>query len=179
MSKLAGRMTYLGFGVLMGSSTIIGYNAYFGSEFNSTNTLQILIAALTAVTGCMSAYAAHQAATITRKTHDNAEKQHRIRVRSAKNVIKQTLNILQDPAFNRSKPLILDNIESYAMSCQVIEFALIEPMGDKQNMALWQAKATIQQMCSHHKAEEGLTPRRREWAEEMLSDALKAFPPPK
>lgn len=175
MSELAGRLTYLGFGVLTGSAAIAGYFGYFRSNFDVTNTLQILIATFTAIAGGMSAYAAHQAATVTKKTHDNAEKLHEIRIACAKSVITETLSIMQDGQYELHKPLVIANIEGFIMSCQVIEFALIEPMDATQHQALWQARATIQQMCATHKELGHLPPDRREWVEGQLVSVLEAF----
>ena len=176
MSNLAGRKTYLSFGILAGVSIATVTSHFANTDTQPAETIQIVIAAFTGLAGCMSALAAYQSSIVTKKTHDNATKLHEIRLRGAISVIKQTLDILQDPGLKRHEPVVFENIEGYVLSCQLIEMALMEPLNEDLYQALWQSRAAIQQLCAHHKEDGHITPRRREWVEGMLTGALEALP---
>lgn len=172
MSKLAGRMTYLAFGVLGGiAATVLSCKLYEGN-LQLAEVLQISIATLVAFTGGMSAIAATKATAITEMSQKKEDNRRIERILTAKFAIEDARSVFDDETYPAHKPRTFAYIEGFDVPKRMIDLALMEPLNKKQYQAFMSAQATIVRMQRSHIENGDLDPAAREWATEQLTESL-------
>ncbi|MBR9900390.1 MAG: hypothetical protein GYB19_10065 [Rhodospirillales bacterium] len=125
MSKLAGRLTYLGGGILAGVAIAAATLKYETLSNIIPENPQLLIAAITAITGVFSAFAAFQAASITRMAHLQAKRTTNARFNTAKAALENLQTITKkrleadpdkDHFFNRTQLVTLNWYNEQALA---------------------------------------------------------------
>lgn len=123
MSKLAGRMTYLGSGILAGAAIAAAILKYETFSSIIPETPQLLIAIITAITGALSAFAAFQAASIARMAHLQSKRTTETRLNTAKSALEnlrtnteRQLETDKDSFFNRGALVTLNWYNEQALA---------------------------------------------------------------
>jgi hypothetical protein len=158
-------MTYLGFGILAGASSVLAYLRYAGGGVNATDTLQIWISVITAFTGGLSAYAAYNAATITKIAHHQLQETGNVRISSAKQLILAIISTIEKAWENRDAGIRLKSTQ-FLTADHVIGEALKCPLNELQYIALWTARSTFREVQAALEISDTLTP---EQIDELLS----------
>jgi hypothetical protein len=140
MEKLAGRLTYLSFGTLCGASLILAY-FHFATNVNvsSSESFQLWISLVTAITGGLSAYAAYNAAVITKLNHSKYQKRTAIQLSSATRVIKNTRDILSEQSGDGISAVKFEYPLAYKAAAELIYIVLSEPLNEETYLAYWDA----------------------------------------
>ncbi len=96
MSKLAGRLSYLGSGILAGAAIAAAILKYETLSNIVPDNPQLWIAVITAITGALSAFAAFQVASIARISHTQATRAAEARLSTARQAIRNLRDALQE-----------------------------------------------------------------------------------
>lgn len=140
MTKLAGRFTYLGFGILAGSSACAGFYKFFNGDFDFTVTLQILISTAAVIAAALSAYAAYKAASITELNHTRFQQNSEMRISSAIRVIKNVRKILSKAIKDSPAGIKIYNPLSYKAAAEMMTHVLNEPLvSEEMYLCFWDA----------------------------------------
>tara|TARA_R110000765_G_scaffold102491_6_gene191305 strand:- start:5603 stop:6142 length:540 start_codon:yes stop_codon:yes gene_type:complete len=151
MRKLAGRMTYLGFGMFAGIAITVATSKYLGGITQSDNAFQVLIATVTACTGALSAFAAYSVYNIAKVTHSRDLQVSKSRIESTNKLIKSTHDGFEAAISTYNGGTItVDDIHTYRAIDELIGKALDEPLDQEIYIAYWSVRAALRAMCDKH-----------------------------
>lgn len=168
-------MTYLSFGVLMGTSASVAYFGYFESSIEIGTGLQILISVTAAIAAGLSAHAAHSVSEVTKETHQRLLEASATRKSAAKKLLLNLAEILEQDWERKTSILTFGNSHWFEPAEALLDKALDEPLNEDEYMSIWDARSVIRRMQNEHSKHDGIIQGNRDGYIEKLRELASAI----